>query len=248
MSEAWRQRSARKRSAGLSGQPPKGPSWKWLAAAGAAALLVLLGVIVDVYNSRHELAGEIHDKGTEEIAHPRPCRESFSTSRRTVGTARVWQGRCSRCEPQPQGRSPRAAPRARNDPAPLIAPRPAVAPLTTSKPRPPGSLGQTSWHAGANDQLDRHEAGADSAGRIHDGKHARAAGRSWQNGRGMQTRRATYAPRKKKCRSIVSRLRSLLAGDDRSHVGQFKKFVEATKYVTEAERFGFGNSRQCDDD
>ena len=25
-------------------------------------------------------------------------------------------------------------------------------------------------------------------------------------------------------------------------IGQFKKFVEATKYVTEAEQFGFGNS------
>ena len=27
-------------------------------------------------------------------------------------------------------------------------------------------------------------------------------------------------------------------------VGQFRKFVEATKYVTEAEQYGFGNSRR----
>ena len=34
---------------------------------------------------------------------------------------------------------------------------------------------------------------------------------------------------------------AVLDGQHRSHGGQFRKFVEASKYVTEAEQYGFGN-------
>ena len=83
-------------------------------------------------------------------------------------------------------------------------------------------------------------------GDFSDGKHAGTGGSGEEAGRRREVQtygRLLFTPLRRKCHNTkVTISQPFLMGSTEVTVAQFRKFVEANKYVTEAEKNGFGNS------